>query len=106
MQTTFYDASGQPTRQVIQWTHLSNDANSVTGKTIHEHGTFTETLDLVAGTDTVTGRLEIATEPGSGVVIQDVGRIVLDASGNVVFLTPSGRRSIPQNDSRYCIALS
>lgn len=106
MQTTFYDASGRPTRQVIQWTHLSNDVNSMTYKTIHEHGTFTEIIDFVLGTDTVTGRFEIATVPGSGVVVQDVGRVVFDASGNVVFSTPSGRRSIPQDDSKYCIALS
>lgn len=103
--TTWYDEAGNPSRQVFHLTHLSNDVNSVTGKTIHEHGTFTETLDYVNGTDSVAGRLEIATVPGSGVVIQDAGRLVLDANGDAVLDSLNHRQSIPDTDERYCLAL-
>ena len=63
---------------------ILNDTNSVTGLTVHEHGHFIETFDLRTGTVTVTGNQEVANRPGTGVVVQDTGRIVFDADGNVV----------------------
>jgi len=103
--TTWYDAAGNPTREVYHLTHLSDDVNSVTGRTIHEHGAFTEIIDYVKGTDSTSGRLEIATVPGSGVVVQDAGHIVLDADGEVVLDSLNHRQSIPDDDTRYCQAL-
>src|SRR5689334_20136003 len=57
--TTYFDSTGNPIRIVVHWEHHSNDTNSVTGLTLHEHGHFTETIDLLAGTDTFTGNQEI-----------------------------------------------
>jgi hypothetical protein len=107
-ETTFYDAAGNITKQIIHWTHTSNDVNSTTGYTIHEHGSFTETIDYVAGTDANAGSFEIATKPGTGIVIADVGRIVYDAHGNVVFFATSHvrRLAFSGGDERYCSALS
>jgi hypothetical protein len=107
-QTTFLDESGEPTRVLIHWKHTSNDVNSQTGYVIHEHGAFTETIDLVAMTDTVTGVLEIASKPGSGVVIVDVGRQVFDADGDLLFFSAgrSPRLAFQASDERYCVALS
>jgi hypothetical protein len=92
-QTTFYDASGDPIRFIRQVTHHSNDVNSVTGLTIHEHGHFTVTGDLVAGTFTVTGNQEVANRPGTGVVVQDAGRVVFDSDFNLLFFAGGTKHS-------------
>lgn len=106
-QTTFYNAAGHPTRYIIHWKHTSNDVNSATNYTIHEHGSFTETIDLAANTDTLRGSSEIATKPGTGIVIADVGRVVFDASGNPIFLAARSKRSaFTGGDERYCSALT
>ena len=107
-QTTFFDASGEPTKLIIHWKHTSDDVNSETRYVIHEHGAFTETIDLVNETDTVNGVLEIASKPGSGVVIADVGRQVFDAAGDLVFFSAgrSPRLAFHASDERYCVALS
>jgi hypothetical protein len=90
---TYFDSAGNPVRFVIHWEHHSDDTNSVTGLTLHEHGHFTETFDLLSGTDTITGNEEIATRPGTGVVVQDVGKVVYDADGNLVFFAGGRKHS-------------
>jgi hypothetical protein len=103
----FYDAGGNPTRVVIHWEHHSNDVNSVTGLTLHEHGDFTETIDLLAGTDTIAGNEEIMNRPGSGVVVQDVGKVVYDADGNLVFFAGGRQHSeVLLGDQVLCGALA
>ena len=39
--------------------HVSNDVNSVTGLTLHEHNHFTVLLDFVNGTVTLNGAINI-----------------------------------------------
>jgi hypothetical protein len=91
--TTYFDSTGNPIRIVLHVEHHSNDTNSVTGLTLHEHGHFTDTIDLLAGTDTITGNQEIINRPGTGVVVQDVGKIVYDADGNIVFFAGGRKHS-------------
>src|SRR4051812_10217681 len=81
----FFDAAGEPAYVVIHWTHTSTDSNSVTGLTLHEHGHFTENFNFVTGVDTITGNQEVLNRPGSGAIVQDTGRQVYDADGNLVF---------------------
>ena len=85
VETTFYDSDGDRVRIVDHVEHHSNDVNSETGLTIHEHGHFTATADLIAGTVTITGNQEVANRRGVGVVVQDVGRVVFDSDGNLLF---------------------
>jgi hypothetical protein len=92
-ETDFFDSAGNPTRIVSHIEHHSNDVNSVTGLTLHEHGHFTDTVDFVAGTETVTGNVEVANRAGRGVVVQDVGRFVFDANGNLIFFAGGLRAS-------------
>ena len=47
--TTFYDANGEPVKLFLNAEHTSNDVNSVTGFTVHEHGHLTVTLAWMAG---------------------------------------------------------
>jgi hypothetical protein len=104
---TYFDRAGDPIRIVIHWEHHSNDTNSVTGLTLHEHGHFTETIDLLSGTDTITGNQEIANRPGTGVVVQDVGKVVYDADGNLVFFAGGRQHSeVLLGDQVLCDALA
>ena len=104
---TYFDSTGNPVRFVIHWEHHSNDTNSVTGLTLHEHGHFTETIDLITATDTITGNEEVMNRPGTGVVIQDVGKVVVDADGNVIFFAGGRKHSeVLLGDQVLCDALA
>ena len=106
-QTTFYDSNGEAVQIVQHTEHHSNDVNSVTGLTIHEHGHFTFTIDLTTGTVTITGNQEVANRPGLGVVVQDVGRTVFDMDGNLVFFAGGRNHSgLFGGDQVWCDALS
>ena len=105
--TVYFDQSGEPVRIIIHWEHHSNDTNSVTGLTLHEHGHFTETIDLLSGTDTITSNEEVMNRPGTGVVVQDVGKVVYDADGNLVFFAGGRNHSgVLLGDEVLCAALA
>ncbi len=99
-QLTFYDANGVAIRQVLHVHRVSTDTNSVTGKTRNSSGDFTITSDLVTGSMTIVGQRENTSAPGEGVLVQDVGRLVLDIDGNVAFSAG------PHQGSDYCAALA
>ena len=104
---TYFDSAGNPIRYVIHAEHHSDDTNSVTGLTLHEHGMFTETIDLLAGTDTITGIQEIMNRPGTGIVVQDVGKVVYDSNGDLVFFAGGRKHSeIFLGDQVLCDALA
>lgn len=103
----YFDQSGEPVRIVINWEHHSDDTNSVTGLTLHEHGHYTLTIDLVAGTNTFTGNQEVMNRPGAGVVVQDVGKVVFDEDENLLFFA-GGRKHSEEllGDAVLCDALA
>jgi hypothetical protein len=106
-QTTFYDSNGDPVRIVQHVEHHSNDVNSETGLTIHEHGHFTFTIDLIAETVTISGNQEVANRPGVGVVVQDVGRAVFDFDNNLLFFAGGRNHSeLFGGDQVLCDALA
>jgi hypothetical protein len=106
-QSTFYDENGEPVRLVIHAEHTSNDVNSVTGFTVHEHGHLTVTIDLITGTTTVTGNQEIINLPHEGVVLQDTGRAVFDADGALVFFAGGRKHSqLLEGDQIFCDILA
>ncbi len=76
-ETTFYDEQGNVTRVVDQVVHTSDDVNSVTGFTLHEHGHATLTFNPATGQFTIDGSLLVMTRPGYGIVVIAVGRIVV-----------------------------
>ena len=65
--------------------------NSVTGKTIGNDAHFSQTFDFATpgdpstATRTITGAFGIATGKSIGLVAHDVGKIVFDPSGNILF---------------------
>ncbi|TML01082.1 MAG: hypothetical protein E6G41_17030 [Actinobacteria bacterium] len=105
--TTYFNRNGDPVRLVFHVEHHSNDTNSVTGLTIHEHGHFTVTVDLVNETVTMTGSQEVANRPGFGVVVQDVGRVVFDFEDNLLFFAGGTKHSeLFGGDQVLCDALA
>ncbi len=57
----------------------------MTRKTLRLTGKRIETLDLVANTRTDVGIDFLMTDPGTGAVIHDIGRVVFDAPFHVSF---------------------
>ena len=66
------------------------------------------TFDLINGTTTIDGQNDNTTSPGEGVVVQDVGRIVLNPDGSVIFA--GGQHPVGVGDvlvnADYCAALA
>jgi hypothetical protein len=106
-ETDLFDDDGNLVRVFLHIEHHSNDVNSVTGFTIHEHGHFYVVVDIASGTTTITGNSELANRKGTGVVIQDTGRLVFDANGDPIFFA-GGRKhtNFIQGEQIYCDALS
>jgi hypothetical protein len=78
-----YDAAGNLIRvQIHGNTEGTFSANGITLRQIERGQIF---IDLVEGTDTEVGLLFRVFLPDGGTVIADVGRLVFDAEGNVIF---------------------
>jgi hypothetical protein len=106
-ETDIYDSEGTLVRVTYHIEHHSIDTNSVTGFSIYEHGHFLEVDDFVAGTYTVTGVQQLANRQGTGVVVQDTGRLVFDSDFNIVFFAGGRNHSnAVQGEQIYCDALS
>ena len=72
------DENGEPVRALEHVHHVSNDVNSVTGFTLHEHNHYTRLLDFVNGTVTLNGAINIMERRGAGQVIHNTGHKILD----------------------------
>jgi hypothetical protein len=108
--TTFYDNNGNQTRRVL---HIDVDgtvSNSVTGVSLDflREGTFTQ--DLVDGSTVTTGQRTRVVAPGSGIVLQDMGRIVREGTAIVFEAGPSDFLNYQNGDASgvhdLCAALS
>jgi hypothetical protein len=81
--TVFFDPEGNVTR-FIEFVSAPEDTwtNTTTGESIVVRGHFVQVATRIPGTDsfdrTVTGFRYLVNEPGEGVTIRDVGRIVYD----------------------------
>ncbi len=81
--TTFVDADGRITR-FTEHVEAPRDVwvNPVTGASVTVRAQFTQVHRRIADTDefnrTVTGFRYVVNQPGSGIVVKDVGRVVYD----------------------------
>jgi hypothetical protein len=112
--TMWRDADG-PLEKVLYRARYPHDTltNTVTGRSIVVRGEFQETLEPVAGTDeftkTITGYRYMVNEPGTGVTIRDVGRIVCGAVEQTIRPWEAGKHDLvfdSQFDGVFCTALS
>jgi hypothetical protein len=99
----WFDADGEPLRAIEHIEHHSNDVNSSTGFTLHEHNHFTVVTDFVAGTVTVSGAINVMQRRGVGEVIHRTGRKVFDlASGEPLVLHGPNAA----DDADFCAAVA
>jgi hypothetical protein len=95
--TTFFDNAGNPVKTATQANFFGVITNSATGATTRDHSTFTETLDLLAGTDTVSGASYHYMVAGNGEVYAEVGhKISVTDTGEVTF--QAGQDDFTQTD--------
>jgi len=97
------DDSGQPVRAIEHIMHRSNDVNSVTGFTLHEHNHFTSQIDFVGGTVTFNGAINIMQRPGAGSVILNAGHKVFDLETGLPLLLKGPDRA---DDEDFCRAVA
>jgi hypothetical protein len=97
------DAEGQPIRAIEHVVHRSNDVNSVTGFTLHEHNHFVAQIDFIRGTVTLNGAINIMQRPGAGSVILNAGHKVFDPETGTPFVLAGPDRA---EDEDFCRAVA
>jgi hypothetical protein len=97
------DKVGRPIRAIEHIVHRSNDVNSVTGLTLHEHNHFVALYDFVRGTVTLNGAINIMQRPGAGSVILNAGHKVFDLETGTPFVLAGPDRA---GDEDFCRALA
>jgi hypothetical protein len=110
--TLYFDRTGQVIRVLVRNRAVDVLTNSVTGKTVTNRGVFQELFTRIEGTDDFTHSLVgyrfMATSPGDGVVLQDVGRIVYSPDEEQI-LQLAGQHHVPDGSEAtavFCAALS
>jgi hypothetical protein len=100
---TFFDATGNPLRDLVHvgWTETVRRED--TGGSIEIHGAWTVQFDDVAETVSVTGAFRIGTAPAQGAVIHDPGRFAI-LPGGLFLAGPHDVQFDP--DGTYCGALA
>jgi hypothetical protein len=105
----FRNESGQVVRVIHHGRVNETVTNTVSGKTLTNRGVFKDTFTRIDGTDdfthTVVGFDFMATSPGQGLVLQQVGRKVFSLDGEeIVFF--AGQSNIPGGlEAEVCAAL-
>jgi len=103
----FYDSNGVNTQTVWHFDHTSDDVNSVTGYTLHEKDKNTLTFDWINGTITWRGKIFSMINKGEGMVLKDVGRVILDLETHEVLFS-GGRHDVLSGagDQAFCDAIN
>ena len=97
------DDNGEPVRAIEHVHHVSNDVNSVTGFTLHEHNHFVAQIDFVRGAVTLNGAINIMQRPGAGSVILNAGHKILDLETGTPFVLRGPDRA---DDEDFCRAVA
>jgi hypothetical protein len=84
--TTFYDNDGAIDRQVTHVHFTGELISTATGKSIADEGNQIVIDDRTDGTTATVGRVRVVTVPHEGEILAQVGRVVRDESGNVIFI--------------------
>jgi len=112
--TVFFDAEGNVTR-FIEFVSAPQDVwtNTSTGESIVVRGHFVQVATRIPGTDTfdrtVTGFRYMVNEPGQGVTIRDVGRIVYDDLTEQTWRDLAGQHDLADSallDPTFCGAIA
>ena len=102
---TFFDRRGRAVRTIDHVRHTSTDRNSRTGRVLHQHDRYTIVANLRTRILRLAGGFFRINRAGRGMVVHDVGRIVMDAHENVRFT--AGRHDVMGKDADvFCAALT
>jgi hypothetical protein len=74
--------------------------NATTGKSIPDERNQVVTTDLISGTSTTDARVRVDTVPGEGAILFQVGRVVRDEAGNVIFF--AGHDFLTRDFAEFC----
>jgi hypothetical protein len=99
----WFDAAGNPVRVVEHLEHTSNDVNSVTGFTLHEHNHLTAVTDFAANTLTLSGAINIMQRPGFGEVIHSTGHKIIDRATGEEIVSHGPEMA---DDANFCAAIA
>jgi hypothetical protein len=105
----YFDANGDATRIEITASVSGTLENSETGNIVPLVGGVQQTIDLIAGTVSFSGSVFVGTQKGSGSVIKDVGRFVVqfvdeDPANDIVILKAGPHDAIDQGGAAFCAA--
>jgi len=104
--TTYSDGAGNATKVIIKVSFFGRIANTKTGESFRDHVSFTETHDLVAGTNTITGSTYHFVDSGEGTLFIEGGRkVIVEEDGSVIF--DAGPNDFTEGgDAALCDALA
>jgi len=97
------DSAGNPVSAIEHVVHRSNDVNTATGLTIHEHNHFTVKLDFIRNTVAISGAQNIAQRVGRGSVIHRSGHKVFDLMTDDPIFIPGPDKA---DDIDFCRAVA
>ena len=112
--TVFFDAEGDVTR-FTEFVSAPRDVwtNTSTGESIVVRGHFVQVATRIPGTDafdrTVTGFRYMVNEPGDGVTIRDVGRVVYDDLTEQTWSSAAGQHDLADGaliEPTFCAAIA
>jgi len=75
--TTWFDADGNPVRQQGHLSAIETDTNESSGASVVVRTRLNVHVDFVANLTSITGIRNISNQPGRGVVIQSVGKLLV-----------------------------
>jgi hypothetical protein len=104
--TTYFNAAGDPVRVRVHTQFHGVLTNLATGKTIRDHGAFTNTFNFTQGTLTQTGITFHYTLPHEGLQLADNGRIVFDLETGEVLSAAGHRDNVGQDLTAICPLLA
>ncbi|MBA2565810.1 MAG: hypothetical protein H0V09_10365 [Gemmatimonadetes bacterium] len=103
---TFFDKAGNPVRLQLHLRYRATITNLASGLTLPDNSSYNAKIDLLTGVAEVNGNVYNVKNRETGIRIKDIGRIVFDAEGNIVF--EAGRHDVKFGDAtpQYCAALA
>lgn len=100
-EATYFDNAGSPVRVQVVARMQGSVTNSKTGTVLGLRGNLLVVIDLVTGTQAWDGQVFMS----NGAVIQDTGRFLVDADGNVL-LEAGPHDAIDQGEAAFCSAVA
>ena len=102
--TTYFGRNGEAVKDVVHVGHISDDVNSVSGLTLHEHDHFVIIFDFVRGKTYLNGAEFVMNRKGEGIVLHDTGRLVFGENG-IEFQAGPHQVNNDGEDLAFCRAL-